>query len=169
METYKKVLIKVAVLIVTHAAIGGGLYILGTKTCKPDGTTTITPGKPSPHTVINKPTDKNSICGKEITVTPTLESEKKLKLVMKDNCKTTTAYYDLNYTCPIKRHEIGFGPSALFVYDNTVSKFTVLFGGKLEYTHFWGNLGLGGVIGGYSGLGKSAYAGSIDLMIKVRF
>jgi hypothetical protein len=169
METYKKVLIIASIFIVTHVLVGGGFYFLGTKTCKPDSTVVITPGKPDPHTDINKPIDKNSICGKEITAIPSFESEKKLKLIMKDNCKTTTAYYDVNFNCPVKKHEIGFGPSVLFVYDNTTAKFTTLFGGKLEYTRFFGDIGLGGAVGGYSGLGKSAYAGSIDLMAKFRF
>lgn len=169
MATWKKALIIVAILLITHGGVGLGLYIIGTKTCEPEGKPDITPGKPIPHTTIYKPVEKNSVCGKVIDIAVTMETEKKLKVIAKDTCKITTAFFNIDFNCPTKSHNIGFGPSVLFVYDNTGRRFMPLIGGKVSYTHFWGAFGLGGAVSGYGAFDKTAYAAGIDLMLNYRF
>jgi hypothetical protein len=153
------------ILILSNVGTGLSCYCKGTKTCKPTSPVVITPAdKPKEKTVV-----KNPICGEKIYVDLTMITDKKLQIKSSDLCKTTTAYYDFDYSCPVKKHQIGIGPSLLFVYDNEAAKFSYLIGGKFGYTHFWGNIGFGGQLGLYSSLDKAVYAGSIDAMITYRF
>jgi len=154
------------ILILSNIGTGLSCYCKGTKTCKAEAPK-LTPIKST--TIINKPKDKNSVCGNEIFISTNMVTDKKLQIIAADQCKKTTAFYSLDSSCPVKKHQIGIGPSLLFVYDNEAAKFSYLIGGKFGYTHFWGNIGFGGQLGLYSSLDKAVYAGSIDAMITYRF
>jgi hypothetical protein len=153
-------------LIISNVGTGISCYCKGTKTCKAEAPK-LTPIKST--TIINKPKDKNSVCGNEIFISTNMVTDKKLQIIAADQCKKTTAFYSLDSSCPVKKHQIGIGPSLLFVYDNEAAKFSYLIGGTLSYTHYWGNFGLQPQLHGYYGLGGTAYAGSIDLLLNYRW
>lgn len=169
MATWKKALIIVAILILTHGAMGLGMYIVGTNTCKPEGSGEVTPGKPKPHTDINKPVDKNSVCGTEIQLSLEKVGETKFKNTGKDKCKTTVAYFDFDYKCPSPLWSIGIGPGFLIGYTTEDKKVYPMIGGTINFQRHWGNLSIGPAVHIYGAIDKSMFAAGADLMFELRF
>lgn len=168
LATWKKALIAGSVVILILGGTHFGAYYAGTKVCKSTAPPTITQTKPT-STVINKPREKNIVCGEEIKVEPIIDKKYKLQLKMYDNCKTTIAYYQVDVHCPIIKNDFGFGPGFLIVYDNTYKKLTPLLGGAVSYTRWFGNFGLNPQVRAYGAMDKSMFAGGADLMFHYKW
>jgi hypothetical protein len=167
---YKKIIAIVIVCLLWTGGIGIGCYIWGWKSHSPSSSSpSIDPIPPAPVTTINKPYDKNSVCGKEIKVKPSIDKNYKVRLEMYDNCKNTIAWYQVNVSCPEFKHQLGLGPGVLFYYSNELKKFSLMVGGKAQYLHYWGHFGLGPDVGYYQSLDKNMYAAQVDILFNYRW
>lgn len=148
-----------------------GFYVAGTQTCKNESQKPITiteAQKPKEKTVyLVTPKEKAIQCGEKIDLNLTLEKKTQLKIEASDKCKKTTKYYDIEQDCQLKRNSLGFGPSVLVTY--TDGKINPLVGGRIEYIRWFGNVGFGGSVAGYTSIDRTKYAGSADALIKFRW
>jgi hypothetical protein len=167
MATWKKVLIIGSICIVILGVNDLGFYCLGTKTCKPTAPTEIKPSE--------KPKEKTTIIIKDpkyndpIDLSAKMINNKKIEVTAKTHYVQTIKNFDLIFSCPTLKNQIGFGLGLLFTYDNLNKKFTPLVGANISYTHWWGNFGFGPQVRAYGAIDKSMYSAGIDAVINYRW
>lgn len=186
MSTWKKVLISIVVVLAILTGYTLGVYFKGyhdgLAQCKPTKPVELKPSDhPKEHTeyykniVVTSKKKKTStkvdpkICGEKMIISAKYNGKDKIEVVSKDNCKSTTKYFDFVYQCPLVRNQIGLGLGSIFVYDNAHSKFTPLVGGAIKYTRWWGNFGLSPQVGGYGAIDKTMFAASAHLFFDYKW
>lgn len=172
MSTWKKVLIIIVILLITHGSVGLGLYIAGTKTCKPTEDPSIGPTNPKPTNTITDKTDAGKAalqyCG-NISASMSIDKKYKVKVIAKNRCDTYTGYYQVDMHCPNPLWSVNIGLGLLTSYDVEGKKFYVQPGGIIGFQRHYGNFSFGPEIAIYSSIDKTMVSGAANLKIEYRF
>jgi hypothetical protein len=171
METWKKWLIGIAVLIIifigSNAITGLVCYYKGTDTCKQTSPTTITPATTPPeHTTVYI---KKNECGNKVDLTAKMINNKKLEVIGKTKCVETKKYFDIDFNCPVQKWGIGIAPGASLFYDSESSKIIPMIGGNLYFKRYFGNFSIGPMLGYYQSLNNKAFNGTANILLEYKF
>jgi hypothetical protein len=173
MAKWKKILIIISVVIIVLGGYGAGMYVLGVKSCSHIAGPDVKKDDKKDVSHVNKPYDKNSVCGTKIDMTASIDKYSgntlRLKMFGKDSCKDTTSYFDINWTCPNLKWSVSLGLGLLVSYDSTGKKIYPQVGGLIGFQRHWSNLSLGPEIAVYSTLDKGMYSMAANMKFEYRF
>lgn len=171
--TWKKALCIVAALIITHGAVGLGLYIAGTKQNDHVDKPTITKDESKDKGKVYPPVDKNSVCGTKIEMIASIERYKEdnltIKVFGKDKCKEYTSYYDVKWACPVYKWGIGIMPGLFIHYSVDQKKVTPMIGGGLYFKRYYGKFSVGPMLSYYQDIGSKEFSVGANLILEYKF
>jgi hypothetical protein len=151
-----------------------GAYIYGTSTCpeileivdEEEGETDHLPppsGDPNPCAWFEK-------CYRsDIKIVGALDSSRLgwFNVNAGDDCKKASKSFKLAIPSGLPKNELGIGPGLMIAsFDKTIIP---MIGGSIDYSRWWGNIGLGTRVSAYSSFDRSSFAAGADVSLKARW